>query len=187
MEGPSEQDLLARAGAGDREALATIVSAHQGALRRYLARVAPDPVTADDLAQETFLSAFRSIERVDPKIGLRPYLFGTARNLARLCWRERLRGKEVAGEAVFAALAARTPEPETGDPSERRLLLLQDCLRQLAPKALDVVSRHYRAEERCDEIAGRLRMSAGNVRSILTRARQALRECIEFKLKGSTS
>ena len=183
MDAPSESELLARAGAGDREALAAIVSSHQGALRRYLTRVAPDPVTADDLAQETFLSAFRSIESVDPKIGLRPYLFGTARNLARLSWRDRLRGKEVAGEAVFAALAARTPEPEA---AEGRLTLLQDCLRRLAPKAQDVVVRHYRDEERCDEIAERLRTSAGNVRSILTRARQALRDCVELKLKGAT-
>src|SRR6185436_1985662 len=100
-------EVLLRAQAGDPEAIAQIVRAHQGLIRGYVARLSPDPVTADDLAQEVFLAALRSLDRVDPDRGIRDYLLGIARNLGRLAWRDRLKGKEISGEALFEAIAAR--------------------------------------------------------------------------------
>ena len=42
--------------------------------------------------------------------------------------------------------------------------------------------RHYRDEERCDEIAGNVGTTAGNVRMILTRTRRVLRDCLNTRL-----
>ncbi len=160
---------------------------HQGAVRSYAARLAPDAVTADDLAQEVFLTALRSLDRVDEGLSLRAYLLGIARNLARMAWRDRLRGREVSGEAVFDLLAARSEEGEAPDRSERRRRALEDCLKHLPPRAQEVIFRHYRDEERCDEIARGLQTTPGNIRSILTRARRVLRECMEHKLRMAIS
>jgi RNA polymerase sigma-70 factor (ECF subfamily) len=177
-------ELLLRAQAGDAQAVEQIVRTHQGLIRGYVARLAPDPVTADDLAQEVFLAALRSLDRVDPERGIRDYLLGIARNLGRLAWRERLKGKEISGDALFEAIAARGVETA---PDDRRLGALQKCLQGLAPKAQEVLLRHYRDERRCDEISAEIGTSPSNIRSILTRARQALRDCVRIRLEGAPS
>lgn len=57
-----ERDLVARATAGDMSAFAHLVRLHQSRVRGFLRRLARgDGATADDLAQETFLEAFRKI------------------------------------------------------------------------------------------------------------------------------
>ena len=174
-------DLLSRARSGDRDAIAEVVLEHQAVIRSYIARLAPDPVTADDLAQDVFVAALKSLDRIDPQLGLRPYLLGVARNMARTAWRVKLRGREVLGEQLMATLSARAP----AENPDRRLDALDDCLKRIAPKARGVVLRHYRDEERCDEIAASLGTTSSNVRSILTRVRQTLHDCIRLKLQGA--
>jgi RNA polymerase sigma-70 factor (ECF subfamily) len=174
-----KDDVLLKAQAGDPDAVAQIVRTHQALIRGYVARLAPDPVTADDLAQEVFLAALRSLDRVDPERGIRDYLLGIARNLGKLAWRERLKGKEISGDAIFAALAARG-EPELA--SDRRVSALRECLQGLAPKAQEILLRHYREGQRCDEISQQIGTTPGNIRSILTRARQALRDCVRVRI-----
>jgi RNA polymerase sigma-70 factor (ECF subfamily) len=59
----SDLDLAARvAGSDDQAAFQQLVERHQGAIRGFLRRLlAGDHGTADDLAQETFLLAYRKI------------------------------------------------------------------------------------------------------------------------------
>ena len=57
-----EKGLTARAAAGDAAAFEALVRAHQSQLRGFLRRLTRgDAALADDLAQETFLEAFRKI------------------------------------------------------------------------------------------------------------------------------
>jgi RNA polymerase sigma-70 factor (ECF subfamily) len=156
-----------------------MVLEHQGVIRSYLARLAPDPVTADDLAQEVFLAAWKQIDRIDPSIGVRPYLIGIARNLARSAWRDRARGRRAMGEELFRTLESRIRADDTGE--DVRLDALSECLNRLGPRAAEVVLRHYRDEERCDEIAASLGTAVSSIRSILTRVRRALHDCIQAR------
>jgi RNA polymerase sigma-70 factor (ECF subfamily) len=178
-------DVLLKAQAGDPGAITQIIRTHQALIRGYVARLAPDPVTADDLAQEVFLAALGSLDRVDPRRGIRDYLLGIARNKGRLAWRDRTKGKEISGDALFSAISARSSEEDPEAPSDRRLPALQECLKGLAPKALEVVLRHYREGQPCDEISRQVGSTPGNIRSILTRARQVLRDCIRVRIEGA--
>jgi RNA polymerase sigma-70 factor, ECF subfamily len=55
-------ELVARAARGDARAFGALVQAHQGYLRKLLGRVCRgDQARADDLAQETFLRAWRAL------------------------------------------------------------------------------------------------------------------------------
>lgn len=173
-------DLLIRAQNGDRAAITAIVQEHQRAVRSYLSRLAPDAATADDLAQEVFLEAFQALKRIDPQRELRNYLLGIARNRARMAWRKQYARREVIGETLFDTLASRA-DTRMAEESEQRLDYLRACLTRLGPKALEVFQLHYRDELRCEEVAGRLKLTAGSVRSILTRGRDALRSCIEAR------
>jgi RNA polymerase sigma-70 factor (ECF subfamily) len=62
VDASEERALTARAAAGDAAAFATLVRAHQGYLRKLLARACRgDTARADDLAQEAFLRAWRAL------------------------------------------------------------------------------------------------------------------------------
>jgi len=180
-----DDELLRRAKAGDREAVASLVAAHQRVVRAYLSRIVSDPASADDLAQEVFLQFFQALERADETRSVRPYLLGIARNLARMNWRKMSIRREVAGEALFDALEARadfeTPSEHDQDRRER----LRACMEALSPKARDVILLFYRDELRCEDVAERMKMPSGSIRSILTRGREALRECMDRR-EGST-
>lgn len=58
----SDEGLAARAAAGDRAAFSRLVQEHQSMLRGFLLRLTRgDKALADDLAQDTFLEAWRKI------------------------------------------------------------------------------------------------------------------------------
>src|SRR5216110_1197441 len=57
-----EGRLIDRSRQGDAGAFTQLVSAHQGRVRAYIGGTINRPEVVDDLAQEVFLSAFRSLE-----------------------------------------------------------------------------------------------------------------------------
>jgi RNA polymerase sigma-70 factor, ECF subfamily len=74
--------LVERARAGDRAAFAVLVAQYQQALGSYLAHLTGDHEVARDLAQETFLRAYRALGSTRPGLRLRPWLYKIATNLA---------------------------------------------------------------------------------------------------------
>lgn len=70
-----EARLVSRAAAGDRAAFAALVQAHQGYLRKLLARVCRgDQGRADDLAQEAFVRAWRALPKFRGESRFRTWL-----------------------------------------------------------------------------------------------------------------
>ena len=51
-----DQELAALAAAGDRSAFGELVRRHNAGVRGLLMRMGADPATADDLAQDAFLT-----------------------------------------------------------------------------------------------------------------------------------
>jgi RNA polymerase sigma factor (sigma-70 family) len=82
FEETEQADLLRQAAGGSREAFAQLVRLHQAAVRWCLVRAVRDPVTADDLAQEVFLAAYKNLATCRSAESLRGWLLGIARNLA---------------------------------------------------------------------------------------------------------
>ena len=66
-----------------QEPFETIVTAHHPEIYRYLRRVTLGASEAEDLAQETFLRAFRAYRRLAPDANVRAWLFAIATNLRR--------------------------------------------------------------------------------------------------------
>jgi RNA polymerase sigma factor (sigma-70 family) len=143
---------------------------------RFIARRVGAPL-AEDLAAETFATAFRRRATFAPERGsLRSWLHGIAANLIRNHWR---------AEQHLLALDARlVPELESADSSEivdKRVAAallaprLAAALAQLSRDQRDVLLLHAWAELSHDEIAAALQIAPGTVRSRLARARAALR------------
>ncbi|MEA2608905.1 MAG: hypothetical protein QOJ75_1148 [Chloroflexota bacterium] len=73
-EGRDERDLVRRCREGSESAYAELVRSHRPRLYLLAYRLVGDRETAEDVVQETFLAAFRSIEKVEPRPSLSPWL-----------------------------------------------------------------------------------------------------------------
>jgi RNA polymerase sigma-70 factor (ECF subfamily) len=69
-----ERDLVRRCREGSESAYAELVRSHRPRLYLLAFRLVGDRETAEDMVQETFLAAFRSIEKVEPRPSLSPWL-----------------------------------------------------------------------------------------------------------------
>lgn len=69
-----ERELVRRCREGSEAAYAELVRSHRPRLYLLAYRLTGDRETAEDVVQETFLAAFRSIEKVDPRPSLSPWL-----------------------------------------------------------------------------------------------------------------
>ncbi|MEV5510313.1 sigma-70 family RNA polymerase sigma factor [Streptomyces orinoci] len=64
---------------GDAEAVEQFIRATQSDVRRYVARLSNDPQGADDLVQETYLRALRTLPRFEGRSSARTWLLTIAR------------------------------------------------------------------------------------------------------------
>ncbi|MEH3141016.1 MAG: sigma-70 family RNA polymerase sigma factor [Mycobacterium kyogaense] len=70
-----DRDLAAAAAAGDRSAFETLIRRHGPALHRYARRMTRDEAAVQDIVQETFVAAWRQIERFRGDSSPRTWLF----------------------------------------------------------------------------------------------------------------
>jgi RNA polymerase sigma-70 factor (ECF subfamily) len=175
-----------RAQAGDRAAFSQLVRLHQAVVRAYLGAHLRAGETADDLAQEVFLRAFRRLDAFQlPETGtMRPWLLGIARNLLL----EHLR-RPGRLEALVDPDAAGETDQVVRDPveAERRIEALQRCVEKLAPAAARLVWRHYFERRTLASLAAEESKQESALRMRLLRIREVLRACIEQTVGEGTS
>ena len=86
----TEAELLERIQAGDKAACAQCVEMHAPAIYRLALRMMGGDVDeAEDVMQETFLNAFRTIESFQGRAGLATWLYRIASNAALMRLRKR--------------------------------------------------------------------------------------------------
>ena len=87
----SSRDLVIRVCQGDQEAFRLIFDRYSRPVIGFIYDMVSDRELAEELAQETFVRAFRAIHRMKPETKLSTWLFGIARNVARESLRARTR------------------------------------------------------------------------------------------------
>jgi RNA polymerase sigma-70 factor (ECF subfamily) len=83
------EDLIARARGGDEDAFRLIFERYTRPVISFIFYMAGERGAAEELAQETFLRAYRSMASLREDSNLSSWLFGIARNVAREWLRER--------------------------------------------------------------------------------------------------
>jgi RNA polymerase sigma-70 factor (ECF subfamily) len=84
-----EAVIVATVRAGDANAFAVVVDRYQDRISRYLQRLVGHRQVAEDLTQETFVSAYLAIRRSDADLALSPWLYRIATNHANMYFRRR--------------------------------------------------------------------------------------------------
>jgi RNA polymerase sigma-70 factor (ECF subfamily) len=162
--------ILAKA-ARDSAAFDTLVRRHQAPLRAFLLRLTGNAAGADDIAQETFLKAFRGLNGYRGGASFRSWLFAIAIREASMARRR----------ASAMARAEAAAGDQTDAPAEAEGFLSLDLR-----AALSSLSHEERAAALlCDaagfshaEAATAMAAPLGSVKSWVLRAREKLRAAL---------
>ncbi len=175
--GPSDTDLVARVLASDdRRAFAELVRRHQSAVRGLLRRLcAGDAAAADDLAQETFLKAYRSLRSWRGEGKLSTWLY-------RVAWNG------------WASQARRLPTPEVEAPPPPRDAAEAAIDRHDLERALGALRQDERAalalaygqDVSHEEAAAILDCPVGTLKTNILRGKEKLRRMLAPQGAGGT-
>ena len=152
----------------------------QRPLRAYLLAATGDLHEADDLSQAVWQVLWKKLDQYDDSRPFKAWSFGIARYEV-LKWRQRkARSREVLSEAAMTKLAE-TSTDQTEELSAQRGFLLE-CVAELAALPQRAVRLKYGDGWRSSEIGEIIDRSTEAVDMMLSRARKALRECVERKM-----
>ena len=87
----SSADLVARTRQGDQEAFRLIFERYSRPVISFIYDLVSDRELAEELTQETFVRAYRSLRSLREETKLSTWLFGIAKNVARESLRARMR------------------------------------------------------------------------------------------------
>jgi RNA polymerase sigma-70 factor (ECF subfamily) len=169
----TEARLVAQALAGSQSAFEQILRRYQRPILSLLVRLTGDAGLAEDLAQETFVKAFRNLAAFDARRRLSSWLFRIAHNTGI----DALRKSRPTMVAIDAGEPLDEPAaPAAGDPVERRALgrALQAALAQLRPDQRTAVVLRYEGGQSFEEIGQVLGIPESTARSHVHRARKEL-------------
>ena len=171
--GESDQALIQRTAAGDREAFATLYQRHQGAVYRFARLMTGSSPAAEDVVQEVFLALMNDAARYDAgRAALTTYLFGIARRVTR---------RRLLRERRFVELINAGDGAQDGAPNASEALERSDTLQRLREAILSLPSRYREVVILCDlegvtyeAAAASIGCAIGTIRSRLHRARRLL-------------
>ncbi|HTL17654.1 MAG TPA: sigma-70 family RNA polymerase sigma factor [Patescibacteria group bacterium] len=167
---------LQRVRDGDLEAYGTVIELTASRLRAFLALRVPDRDLVDETAHEAYIIAYEKLDQYVPNTNFEAWL----RQIAFLLLRNACRRRRATGAGALERLAflAAPSGPDTLELRED-IDRLQHCLDQLEPPARELLDLRYRQRMTPADIASRTGRKAATIRSLLTRLRQILRQCME--------
>lgn len=166
-----ERVWVARARRGDRTAFGALVRRHQEPVRGLLLRLCRNASEADDLAQETFIRAYRGLAAFQGRSRFGTWLHRIAYNLY-LNHRTRTRRHEALPEDFDRGVS---PEQELGIDQAERAERVTAAVQGLPDRYRSVVALYYLQGVSYPEIASMLKMPLGTVKTQLHRAKAILR------------
>lgn len=162
------------------EDFASLLLAH-GAAAERLVRFSLPPADADDVLQEVYLTAYQKYHTLKDPGRFKPWLLSLARNKCRDYFRARARTDEIPLDEV--------PEEVYGRQGVIVYSPVAETMERLSPQERQILSLYYYEELPQTEIARRLNIPLGTVKSRLHNARAAFKAVYPYppKMKGDNS
>ncbi|MGB3542200.1 sigma-70 family RNA polymerase sigma factor [Rubrivirga sp.] len=183
----SEEDraTVGRALEGDQRAYERLVEKYQTPLTRHVAKMVRDGAQVDDLVQEAFVKAFKSIERYNPDYAFSTWLYRIATNHSI----DYIRKKKLPTFSIDKPVQTRdgqlqvelpdtTYRPDRDVVTGERNAILSAAIDALPDKYNKVIVMRHQQELSYDEIAEQLDLPLGTVKAHIFRARALLNKAL---------
>lgn len=180
----SDEQLLARCQSGERSAFETLVDRYQRVVCGVCFSITGDWALAEDVAQETFVTAWRRLGTLREPGRVASWLCGIARNLSRKAGRGRTGwvDLETAGEPAHPA----------GTPLESVLtketrIVVGRALAELPETYREPLVLFYQQGRSAQEVGAALNLSASAVHQRLSRGRRLLADELHELVEATLS
>ncbi len=177
-----ETDLALRAQGGSEEAFRELVRRFERPVYTLVLRMVRDPGTAEELAQDVFVKAYRRLDTYDPLRRIGSWLFKIAHNTTI----DHLRRSSpdlvsLSADEEGGGLAAvlRNPAAESPEAAAERRDLARDldrAINTLRPEYRAAVVMRYQEGLSYEEISEAMELPLGTIKTHLHRARKELAE-----------
>jgi RNA polymerase sigma-70 factor, ECF subfamily len=179
--------LIQRCLKGDQAAWEAIVRQHWRKVFNVAYKFVAKHDEAEDLTQEIFLKVFKSLDTFDRRANFQTWLISVSRNLCIDHYRSVRKERETIDRAVDTTdIAPASPEPGPIAALEQRdrVVLLRQALAALPETLRTAVLLRDIQELSYQEIADKLKLPEGTVKSRINRGRTELARQIR-KLRGA--
>jgi RNA polymerase sigma-70 factor, ECF subfamily len=180
----NEQEAIQRLKIGDISGLEFLVMRHQVKAVRTAYLITREIGLAEDVVQDSFLQAFRSINGFDAARSFEPWFMRSVVNAAvkvmqksakqvSLSWASQVGNG--ADESILAELASRVESIETQVESIETQNLIWDAMQKLSPRQRAVIVQRYFLEMSEKEMAEESSAATSTIKWLLNAARERLR------------
>ncbi|MDB6059809.1 MAG: polymerase, sigma-24 subunit, subfamily, partial [Verrucomicrobiales bacterium] len=172
---------------GDRDAFAQLVAKYQNAISAFAYSACGDIARSEDLAQETFIIAWRKLRDLKEPAKFKSWLFGIARNLIQNAVRKQacnpLAGSDQLDENLASTVAA-------GDPighaiSKEEQAILWHAIEHIPEPYREALVLFYREHQSVPHVAETLDLTEEAVRQRLSRGRKLLHQRVVAFVEGA--
>lgn len=179
-----DKELVSQVQKGDKRAFDLLVIKYQRRIMRLLARMISDPAEVEDVAQETFIKAYRALPQFRGDSNFYTWLYriaiNSARNWQAASGRRPLLAHEYENEEgeTFSSLDTLTDinTPESMMVSRQVADTVNAAINQLAPELRTAIVLREIEGLSYEEIAETMGCPIGTVRSRIFRARETIAE-----------
>ncbi|GAC13115.1 sigma-70 family RNA polymerase sigma factor [Aliiglaciecola lipolytica] len=156
---------------------------YQVGLRAFIRGLGVHSDAVDDLAQETFLVAYREMDKFDQELDFGFWLRGIARNLVRNEFRKANRQTRILNEKLSQFLVNEFEfNYEPSDYNGDEIAALKACILELPDTSRQLIDYKYANEQNSREISEQIGMTTTAVRLALMRIREKLKACMAYRL-----
>jgi RNA polymerase sigma factor (sigma-70 family) len=173
--------------AGDHAAFGHIVSRYQALICSLAYNATGSVRQSEDLAQETFVAAWRDLRQLREAAKLRSWLCGIARHQVSRAFSRAGREPVQAAESLDAAHEMTTPEPLPSEQaiSREEQAILWRSLEQIPAGYREPLILFYRENQSIARVADALELSEDAVKQRLTRGRRLLQDRVAAFVEGA--
>ncbi|MFI5157284.1 MAG: RNA polymerase sigma factor [Sphingobacteriales bacterium] len=181
----SDTDLIKQTLAGNQSAYADLVKRHQRFVFTLAMRFAKSREDAEEIAQDCFVKAYRSLESFQRQSKFTTWLYSIVYTTAMTTLRKkRIATDSIDDEDTFIQIENKSSGyDENNVENKSRSFYLNQAIDQLLPDDATIITLFYKGEQSLEEIAQTMGMEANTVKVKLFRARQRLKDKLERNLK----
>lgn len=187
MSEPNDTTLVTESLTGNRDAFARIVARYQTLIASLAYSGTGDLNQSEDLAQETFIVAWKQLASLREPHKLRSWLCGIARNL--ICDTVKKQGREPshAADTLDAIQESPAPGPQPPDLTIRNeeAAILWRSLERIPEMYREPLILFYREHQSVEAVAEKLELTEDNVKQRLSRGRKMLHQQVLAFVEGA--